>query len=80
MDGSKKSAKTTSSKFKSESNESGEEVLLKLPGGFKYKMPSKRQRIIVASLVIGLNMLLLAAVGLYFYVPAFKVFIYNIGR
>ena len=80
MDGSKKSAKTTSSKFKSESNESGEEVLLKLPGGFKYKMPGKRQRVVIGSIVLGLNCLLLLAVILYFYNPAFKDFIYNVGR
>ena len=65
---------------KGESTKSNQEVLLKLPGGFEYKMPGKKQRIIVASLVVGLNMLLLVAVGLYFYVPGFKDFIYHLGR
>ncbi len=57
-----------------------EEVLLSLPGGFKYKLPGKRQRIWVASVVIGLNALLILAVILYFYNPGFQDFIYNVGR
>ena len=75
-----KKSKKTSSGEKNPSSIENQEVLLKLPGGFEYKMPGKRQRIIVASIVVGLNMLLLVAVGLYFYVPGFKDFIYNIGR
>ncbi len=75
----KKSQKSfAGEKASPESN--NQEVLLKLPGGFEYKMPGKRQRIIVASIVVGLNFLLVIAVGLYFYVPSFKEFIYNIGR
>ena len=58
----------------------GREVLLRLPGGFEYKAPGKKQRVILGSVVVGLNMLLLIAVGLYFYVPVFKDFIYNLGR
>ncbi len=75
-----KKSKLTSLGAKNSPNSENQEVLLKLPGGFEYKMPGKRQRIVVASLVVGLNMLLLVAVGLYFYVPGFKDFIYNIGR
>ncbi len=76
------SGKSKNSKKNSEKRSSpeGQEVLLRLPGGFEYKAPGKRQRVIIASLVLGLNALLLVAVGLYFYNPAFKSFIYNIGR
>ena len=49
-------------------------------GGLKYKLPSKRQRVIVASLVIGLNALLVIAVILYFNNSSFQQFIYNVGR
>ena len=75
-----KKSKKSSSGDKGASQSNDQEVLLKLPGGFEYKMPGKRQRIIVASIVVGLNFLLLIAVGLYFYVPAFKEFVYNLGR
>ena len=57
-----------------------EEVLLNLPAGMKYKLPGKRQRIVVASLVLGLNLILVLAVLLYFYSPSFHDFIYNVGR
>jgi len=72
--------KPLKSKKNSKSSSDSQEVLLKLPGGFEYKAPGKRQRVIVASIVLSLNALLLVAVGLYFYVPAFKEFIYNVGR
>ncbi len=49
-------------------------------GGIKYRIPGKRQRIIVASIVLGLNLLLLLAVVLYFKNPEFREFIYNVGR
>jgi len=78
-----KSFNSTKNKGKSKNEKnvsSGQEVLLKLPGGFEYKAPGKRQRIIIASIVLGLNVLLLVAVGLYFYLPGFKEIIYNIGR
>ncbi|KGG11959.1 MULTISPECIES: hypothetical protein [Prochlorococcus] len=75
-----KKAKNSFKKSSPQEESSKQEVLLKLPGGFEYKMPGKRQRIVVASLVVGLNMLLLIAVALYFYVPQFKEFIYNVGR
>ncbi len=55
------------------------EVLLKV-GGLKYKTPGRRQRIVIGSLVIGLNALLLLAVALYFYSPTFHDFIYTVGR
>ncbi len=59
---------------------SGErEVLIKV-GGFEYKTPTKRTRVLLGGLVIGLNLLLVLATALYFYVPSFKDFIYNIGR
>ncbi len=64
---------------KSSSAESGE-VLLKLPGGFKYQLPGKRQRIVVGTIVLGLNLLLIIAVIAYFYIPDFQSFIYNVGR
>ncbi len=70
--------KKNEKKFESQSE--NQEVLLKLPGGFQYKMPGKRQRIIVGSIVIGLNVLLLVAVVLYFYSPTFQEFIFNVGR
>ena len=54
-------------------------MLIKV-GGFEYKTPTKRTRVLLGSLVIGLNVLLVLATALYFYVPAFKDFIYNIGR
>ena len=77
-----RSGDTGSSKGKSkwDSNPEDEEVLLKLPGGFKYKMPGKRQRVFIGSIVLGLNFLLILAVILYFYSPAFKDFIYTVGR
>ena len=56
-----------------------QEVLIKV-GGFEYKTPTKKTRIFIASLVIGLNLLLVIAVLLYFYNPWFKDFIYNVGR
>ncbi len=49
-------------------------------GGFKYKLPGKRQRIIVASVVLGLNVALVIAVLLYLKNPGFHDFIYNVGR
>ncbi len=64
---------------KIKSDSSNEEVLIKV-GGFEYKTPGRRQRIIIGSIVIGLNVLLVLATAAYFYIPAFKDFIYNIGR
>ena len=58
---------------------SDREVLIKV-GGFEYKTPTKRTRVLLGSIVIGLNILLVLATALYFYVPAFKDFVYNIGR
>jgi len=49
-------------------------------GGIKYKLPGKRQRVIVASVVLGLNILLVLAVILYFKNPNFQDFIYHVGR
>ena len=63
----------------STSSSSEREVLIKV-GGFEYKTPTKRTRVLLGSLVIGLNILLVLATALYFYVPAFKDFVYNIGR
>ena len=63
----------------STSSSSDREVLIKV-GGFEYKTPTKRTRVLLGGLVIGLNLLLVLATALYFYVPAFKDFVYNIGR
>ena len=63
----------------STSSSSEREVLIKV-GGFEYKTPTKRTRVLLGALVIGLNLLLVLATALYFYVPAFKDFVYNIGR
>ena len=62
------------------SSSGDQDVLLKLPAGLKYKVPGKRQRIIIGSIVIGLNVLLIIAVAVYFYSPAFQDFIYNFAR
>ncbi len=48
--------------------------------GLKYRLPGKNQRIIIGSLVIGLNILFLVAIILYFKVPEFQDFVYNVGR
>ncbi len=72
------------SKFKKENqstkDSSDDEVLLSLPAGLKYRLPGKRQRVVIGSLVIGLNVLLVIAVIIYFYNPDFQSFIYNVGR
>ena len=56
------------------------DVLVNLPAGLKYKVPGKRQRVIIGSIVIGLNVLLVISVAVYFYSPAFQDFVYNLGR
>ena len=56
------------------------DVLVNLPAGMKYKVPGKRQRVIIGSIVIGLNALLVISVLVYFYNPTFQDFIYNVGR
>ena len=48
--------------------------------GIKYRTPGKRQRIIVASVVLSLNVLLGLSVLLYFKNPGFKDLIFNLGR
>tara|TARA_Y100001968_G_scaffold267191_1_gene257030 strand:- start:278 stop:547 length:270 start_codon:yes stop_codon:yes gene_type:complete len=55
-------------------------VLLNLPAGLKYKIPGRRQRVLIGGIVIGLNALLVLCVVLYFYSPAFQEFVYNFGR
>ncbi len=67
-------------KVKKQENSSGKEVLFSMPGGFKYKLPGKKQRILLGSIVIGLNAILVLVVALYFYNPSFQEFIYNVGR
>ena len=69
--------KKNASKF-SKANDS--DVLVNLPAGLKYKVPGKRQRVIIGSIVIGLNLLLVISVILYFYSPSFQDFVYNFGR
>ena len=76
----KKETKKKSAKDKSFSSTPDQEVLLNLPAGMKYRMPGKRQRVIIGSIVIGLNVLLVLSVVVYFYSPAFQEFIYNFGR
>ena len=56
------------------------DVLVNLPAGLKYKVPGKRQRVLIGSVVIGLNLLLVVSVVVYFYSPAFQDFVYNFGR
>ena len=56
------------------------DVVVNLPGGLKYKIPGKRQRVLIGSIVVGLNVLLVISVILYFYSPAFQDFVYNVGR
>ncbi len=74
----KKGSSKNSKKRKFQSQEPGiDEYSV---AGLKYKLPGKRQRIIVASVVIALNILLLVAALLYFYNPAFHQFIYSVGR
>ena len=79
--GTKGSSKAQGMQKKSEINDSRkEEVVFKLPGGVRYSLPGKRQRVILGSLVVGLNILLVVAVIAYFYIPSFQEFIYNVGR
>ena len=74
-----KSTKTNGDKFK-KSSSNDPDVLVNLPAGMKYKVPGKRQRVIIGSIVIGLNVLLVISVLVYFYNPSFQDFIYNFGR
>ncbi len=67
------------SKFK-KSSTNDPDVLVNLPAGLKYKVPGKRQRVIIGSIVIGLNVLLVISVLVYFYNPSFQDFVYNFGR
>ena len=76
---SKKSIKQDS-RTKVSSNNQSQDVIFNLPWGLKYKVPGKRQRVIIGSLVVALNFLLVIAVIVYFYVPSFQEFIYNVGR
>ena len=74
-----KTDKVKTNKFqKSTSNDP--DVLVNLPAGLKYKVPGKRQRVIIGSIVIGLNVLLVISVLFYFYSPSFQDFVYNFGR
>ena len=74
-----KGTKNNESKFK-KSISNDPDVLVNLPAGMKYKVPGKRQRVIIGSIVIGLNLLLVISVLVYFYNPSFQEFIYNFGR
>ena len=71
------------SKKKFAVNEGGDseqgEVLFKV-GPFRYRLPGKRQRTILGLVVVGLNLLLLLAVALYFYNPTFHEFVFTVGR
>ena len=70
---------TKANKFK-KSTSNDPDVLVNLPAGMKYKVPGKRQRVIIGSIVIGLNVLLVISVLVYFYNPGFQEFVYNFGR
>ena len=74
-----KTNKEKNNKFK-KSNFNDPDVLVNLPAGMKYKVPGKRQRVIIGSIVIGLNVLLVISVLVYFYNPSFQEFVYNYGR
>ncbi len=74
-----KKEKVQGSKFK-KSNPKDQDVLVNLPAGLKYKIPGKRQRVIIGSIVVGLNVLLVVSVIVYFYSPSFQDFVYNFGR
>jgi len=74
-----KANKVEGDKFKKSSSKDPD-VLVNLPAGLKYKVPGKRQRVIIGSIVIGLNVLLVISVLVYFYSPSFQDFIYNFGR
>ncbi len=74
-----KTNKVQENKFK-KSTPKDPDVLVNLPAGLKYKVPGKRQRVIIGSVVIGLNVLLVISVLVYFYNPSFQDFIYNFGR
>ena len=78
-DKSKKTVKSQGKKRKF-STQVDPDVVVNLPGGLKYKLPGKRQRVAIGSIVVGLNVLLVISVILYFYSPAFQDFIYNVGR
>ena len=71
--------KENNNKFK-KSTSNDPDVLVNLPAGMKYKVPGKRQRVIIGSIVIGLNVLLVISVLVYFYSPSFQDFVYNFGR
>ena len=64
---------------KSDTNTESQEVLLKV-GSLEYKAPGRRQRVILGAIVLGGNLLLVLATVLYFYSPAFKDFIYTLGK
>ena len=74
-----KTNKVKNDKFK-KSTSNDQDVLVNLPAGMKYKVPGKRQRVLIGSIVIGLNVLLVIGVLVYFYNPAFQDFVYNFGR
>ena len=76
----KKKKKKKKSKEDSQATSDNQEVLLNLPAGFKYRMPGKRQRVIIGSIVVGLNIIFLIAIAVYFYNPSFQEFVYNFAR
>ena len=72
-------SKKNKSSFKTDTDSEKREVLIKV-GGFEYKTPTKKTRVFLGGLVIGLNLILVLAVVLYFYSPSFQEFVYNVGR
>ena len=75
-----KKPKMNSVKSNSSDKSKSEEVLLNLPAGLKYRMPGKRQRVLIGSIVVGLNLVFVLGVIVYFYSPPFQQFVYNLGR
>ncbi len=79
--GEAKSKKSKKKKWTANTETSSDngEVLLKV-GRLEYRAPGKRQRIIIAGVVLGLNIILVLAVVVYFKNPVFRDLIYTLGR
>ena len=72
---------TKGTKFKAKSAPSNDqgEVLIKV-GGLEYREPGRRQRLVIASIFLGLNLLLVIAAIVFFYSPEFRDLVFNLGR
>ncbi len=74
-----KESSTAKVKKTAEETQNDRDVLIKV-GPLKYRVPGKRQRVVLGSLVLILNLLLVLAVVAYFYVPSFQEFVFNFAR